>query len=116
MRIILILLCCTVFVACGGVAGDPSATRVSLYKYSGSIQCTGGGKSLAEMKRQLTDAGIPVLASSCGADGRVYAAMCGGADGRIGIFEISAKHSQAASVLGFAPLSKLPDATPIACP
>jgi hypothetical protein len=98
----------------GGDSKSPS-TSVSLYKYVGSVQCTAGGTSLTAMQRQLTDAGIQVLSSNCGYDGRIYAAVCGGGDGRIGIFEVSAMQAQGASALGFAPLSTLPEATMIVC-
>ena len=100
--------------ACGG-GGDATISAVSVYKYAGSVQCTGGGNSLSEMGSQLTAAGIPVISSTCGTDGKVYAAVCGGSDGRIGIFEIAEHHSQAASAVGFASLSNLPDATNIPC-
>ena len=108
------LLACAALAACGSVASRPPS--VSLYKYLGSVQCTGGGTPLRAMERQLTDAGIRVLTSACGADGNVYAAVCGAADGRIGIFEIPAAQTQAASQLGFAPLSGLPGFTKAACP
>lgn len=99
--------------ACEGIESKPPS--VSLYKYVGSVQCTGGGTSLPAMVRQLTDADIPVLASACGVDGNAYAAVCGAADGRIGIVEVPAAQAQAASALGFAPLSSLPAATKVAC-
>jgi len=86
-----------------------------MYKYAGSVQCTGGGASLAEMERQLTDAGIKVLNSSCGRDGNAYPATCGLADGRIGVFEVPAAQAPAAAAIGFAPLSNLPAATKTAC-
>lgn len=100
---------------CGAVESKSPNASVSLYKYVGSVQCAGGGMSLQAMERQLTNAGIPVLTSACGTDGRIYAAVCGAADGRIGIFEIPATQVQAASALGFVPLRSLRDATKVAC-
>ena len=99
--------------ACGG--GDSPSANINLYKYAGSVQCTGGGLTLPEMTLQLTNASIQVLSSSCGTDGNVYAAVCGGADGRIGIFEVPSSQEQAASAVGFAPLSNLPSASKTAC-
>ena len=97
MRIFLTpLIACAALAACGGGAAESPATNVRVYKYVGSVQCTGGGTSLPTMVRQLTDAGIPVISSACGVDGKAYAAVCGGADGRIGILEVAAAQAQAA--------------------
>jgi len=102
--------------ACGGGESEPtSTTTVSLYKHAGSVQCTGGGMTRAAMERQLADAGVQVLGSSCGTDGMVYPALCGGLDGRISIFEVPASHAPAASAAGFAPLSNMPSASVAYC-
>ena len=116
MRIFLMLLAVTFFAACAGGENASSGANVSLYKYIGSAQCSGGGTPLAAMKRQLIDAGIQVHASACGGDGKFYPAVCGASDGRIGIFDIAPPQVPAASTLGFAPLSSLPSATKTACP
>lgn len=116
MRIFLLSLVAFAFLAaCGGVDRNSPSAPISLYKYAGSVQCTGGGMSLSEMEHQLTDAGIQVLSSACGIDGNAYASVCGGADGRIGIFEVPEAQVQTASTVGFKPLSNLPDATKVAC-
>ncbi|BBJ00365.1 hypothetical protein FGKAn22_20570 [Ferrigenium kumadai] len=116
MRTILtFLLVFAILTACGAVESKSPGASVSFYKPSGSVQCMGGGQSLQAMERQLADAGIPVLTSACGVDGKVYAAVCGAADGRIGIFVIPAARAQAATALGFAPLSSLPAATEVVC-
>ena len=109
------LVVCATFAGCGGGTGESPETNVSMFKYSGSVQCTGGGTSLSAMERQLTDAGIQVVASACGIDGNAYAAVCGAPDGRIGVLGVSAAQAQAASALGFVPLSNLPSATTVAC-
>jgi len=109
----------TLAACAGGDGKSPSASLPSAsartYKYVGSVQCTGGGTSLTELQLQLTGAGIQVLGATCGVDGNLYAAVCGGADGRIAIFEIPAQQAQAASALGFMPLADLPAATEVAC-
>ena len=87
-----------------------------MYKYFGSVQCTGGGTSLSALAKQLTDASVQVLTSSCGVDGNANLALCGAADGRIAIFEVPAAQTQAAAAVGFTPLSNLPLATKAACP
>ena len=106
----------TLLAACAGVEHVSTQPRVSVYKYVGSVQCKGGGTPLATMMRQLSDAKIPVLNVSCGSDGRVYPAMCGAADGHIGILEVPEAKASEAAALGFAPLSKLPEASKTACP
>jgi hypothetical protein len=99
-----------------GEADSNALSRgVTLYKSFGSVQCTGGGVSLEAMQQQLAAAGIQVLSASCGTDGRMYIAVCGAGDGRVGIFEVPATQAEAASALGFAPLSVLPGATKGAC-
>jgi hypothetical protein len=102
--------------ACNGVSGDPPLERLSVFKSAASVQCSGGGLSLSDMERELTSAGIEVLSSACGFDGNFYPAVCGGPDGRIGIFEIPADQADAAARLGFAPLNELPEATKTTCP
>lgn len=97
---------------------EPASTepRVSVYKYVGSVQCKGGGTPLSAMMRQLSDGGIPVLDVSCGTDGRMYPAVCGAADGRIGILAVPEARVAAAKTLGFLPLSSLPEARKTMCP
>ena len=71
---------------------------------------------LSTMIGQLSDGGVPVLDASCGTDGKMYIAVCGAADGRIGIFDVAEDKLPAAATLGFAPLRDLPEATRTACP
>jgi hypothetical protein len=102
-------------VACGDSENQSATAPVSLYKYFGSVQCAGGGVTLADMERQLTEADIQVLSYDCGYDGKAYPAVCGAPDGRMGIFEIPAVQAPGATAAGFAPLSDLPAATKNAC-
>ena len=113
-----LLISVVALIALGACASleRPSTERVSVYKYVGSVQCKGGGTPLSTLMRQLSDAGIPVLDVSCGSDGKMYAAMCGAADGRIGILAVPEAKVSAAAALGFAPLSSLPEASKTVCP
>ncbi|MFN3786138.1 MAG: hypothetical protein ACK4RS_04795, partial [Thiothrix sp.] len=88
---------------------------VDVYKYQGSRQCEGGGVSLADMQRQLQMAGVAVNRADCGMDGMMYPAFCGGADGRINIFSIDTRNTNAAFAQGFRPLSSLPNAQRVSC-
>lgn len=103
----------SLLVACGG--GHHAAASAKVFKYRGSQQCTGGGASIAELQQQLSSAGIAVSASSCGTDGNLRAAVCGGPDGAIAIFEIPASQVERSSSLSFLPLSKLPAAREVPC-
>ena len=101
--------------ACADFGRMAQPPGISVYKYMGSKQCHGGGTPLATMMRQLSDGGIPVMNVNCGTDGRIYPAMCGAADGRIGIMEVPEAKASAAAALGFAPLSGLPEASKTVC-
>lgn len=102
--------------ACVNMGQVAPVQGIPVYKYMGSKQCGGGGVPLAAMMRQLSDGGIPAMNVNCGTDGRMYAAMCGAPDGRIGIMEVPEAKVAAATALGFAPLSNLPEASKTVCP
>lgn len=95
------------------VSGSPGA--VSVYKSAGSVQCSGGGLTPAQMQIELTGAGIGVISAACGANGNGVIAMCGGPDGQINVFEVQAADVAAAQALGFALLTGLPNAVRIPC-
>jgi hypothetical protein len=115
LQLTLIAIAAGAISACGGGGGGAPDASVALYRYLGSVQCTGGGVSLSALERQLQDAGIGVLAASCGADGNAYAALCGAPDGRIGILEVPEDKAALAATLGFAPLANLPAAVRLPC-
>lgn len=101
-----------------GVSTTPAPPPVSytdVYKYQGSRQCEGGGVPLEEMKRQLQASGVVVTGTSCGMDGRMYPAFCGGADGRINIFTINSNSVNSALSQGYSLLSELPGAQKTTC-
>ena len=97
--------------ACGGADSGNVAVYVSL----GSRQCEGGGRSLADVQRSAQAAGLSVVSASCGTDGAMHAAVCGGSDGRIAILEIPATQLEAARSQGLKPLAELPDARRTPC-
>ena len=98
--------------ACGG--GDEDASS-KVFKSMGTLQCSGGGVSLATLQAQLAAANVQTLSAACGTNGVATATVCGAPDGRIGIFEISPTQAGAAAAAGFAPLSTLPTAKTIPC-
>lgn len=112
----LVFLLCALLGACAGPLQGAAEKSVSVYKSRGALQCEGPGLPVAELQRQLTDAGIRVSASSCGHDGRMRPAMCGRPDGAIAIFDIPASKLDAAVALKFMPLERAPEASRAACP
>ena len=65
---------------------------------------------MAAIQQQLTDAGVTVLATSCGIDGLVHPAVCGAGDGKIAIFNVPPPQLNMALALSFGNLASLPDA------
>lgn len=109
------VITCALLAGCACHHNSPRSTGVKYYKPLGSVQCTDGGKSVGELEQDLLKAGITVTDTTCGTDGNMHAAMCGAPDGRIGIFKIDPAQSSAATALGFAPLTTLPDAAEVPC-
>lgn len=96
-------------------ANPPPVSYVDVYKYQGSRQCENGGITLADMQTQLQMSGVNVLSGSCGADGMMYPAFCGGADGKINIFSIPSQNVPQAQAQGFTLLTQLPNAQRVQC-
>lgn len=91
------------------------ASYVDVYKYQGARQCENNGIPLNVMRRELDNARIPIINSSCGRDGRLYPSYCGGADGKINIYTIPSNAVNAARSYGFIPVSTLSGAQRTTC-
>ncbi len=88
-------------------AAAPQPSVVMVFKSRGSVQCGDRGTAPELMRGELERAGVRVRSASCGSDGRMYPAVCGGATGEINLFEIDAADAERARALGFAPISEL---------
>ncbi|MBJ6799145.1 hypothetical protein [Geomonas propionica] len=115
VRAAVLLTACTLLAGCPHRVMDDPGPAVTYYRPLGSLQCTGGGKTVAEIEHELRKAGITVNRAACGVDGRMHAMVCGAPDGRIAIFEIPAQQAVSAAALGLKPLATLPDAAETPC-
>lgn len=93
-----------------------AAGSLSVYKSLGRRQCEAGGETPESLAAQLRDAGVEATPAGCADDGMMYAAMCGGGTGHLGVLEIRAADAERAAQAGFRPLKDLPDAQRIPCP
>lgn len=81
---------------------------VEIYRYKCSRQCAfDSGTPYWAMEQILTDAGIDVLDSGEGTDGKEYLQVCDGPDGVINVFTIHEDQLAEAEALGFRLLSEL---------
>ena len=93
-----------------------AADRLTVYKSLGRKQCEAGGESPETLAAQLKAAGVEAMPVGCADDGMMYAAMCGGGDGWLGLVDIPAADAAAAAKAGFRPLSDLREASRQPCP
>jgi hypothetical protein len=95
----------------------PVATdRLTVYQSLGRRQCEAGGETPETLAAQLKAAGVEATPAGCANDGMMYAAVCGGGDGVLGLLDIAAADAAAAAKAGFRPFSDLPDASRQPCP
>jgi hypothetical protein len=98
------------------VAAPVAADRLVVFKSLGRRQCEAGGETPATLAAQLKSSGIEAMPAGCANDGMMYAAVCGGDDGVLGLLDIAAADAAAAAKAGFRPFSDLPDASRQPCP
>jgi hypothetical protein len=80
-----------------------------VFEGRGRLQCDfTGGITPAQSALKLTNAGVDVLRSGCGAmTGVAFAAVCGGSSGEILLHEIRRENRDPAESLGFVPAEEL---------
>jgi hypothetical protein len=110
----LTLLALFVTAGCAGSARAPDT--VSLYRYAGSSQCEPASSTISTVRRQFSQAGVPLREASCGVDGKARASMCGVSDGKLFIVDVAPADAGSAAALGFQPLERLDTAARVACP
>jgi hypothetical protein len=97
-------------------AAPVAVARLVVFKSLGRRQCEAGGETPATLAAQLNSSGIEAMPAGCANDGMMYAAVCGGGDGVLGLLDIAAADAAAAATAGFRPFSDLPDASRQPCP
>ena len=104
-------------VAAAPASTAPVATdRLTVYQSLGRRQCEAGGETPETLAARLKAAGVEATPAGCANDGMMYAAVCGGGDGVLGLLDIAAADAAAAAKAGFRPFSDLPDASRQPCP
>lgn len=98
---------CSAFFGCG--AEESESRQAKVFKSDNSIQCENSGISLADMRKELTSAGIDVICAQKGNTGLAYPAVCGGGTGNINVYLIHTNNLSDAEKLGFKPVRDLPD-------
>lgn len=101
--------------ACAQTAAVSGET-VMVEHNRGSLQCGSRGTPPEQMQLRLQQAGIAVVRSACGQDGRASVAMCGAADGQLNLFEIPARQLEQAQALGFRPRARATREQPCPAP
>ncbi len=82
--------------------GTYAASTLFVFRHDGTIQCDKSpGVALDSMEQELRSAGIKVLSSRKGYDGREGIALCGAPTGQINIYEILSSDVSEALRLGF---------------
>lgn len=94
----------------------PAAGSLAVYKSLGRRQCESGGETPETLAAQLRAIGVEATPAGCADDGRMYAAVCGGGTGHLGVLDIRPADAERAAKAGFRPLKDLPDAQRIPCP
>jgi len=98
---------CATFVGCG--AEDLESRQTKVFKSDNSKQCESAGISLADMRKELTSAGIDVICAQKGNTGMAQPAVCGGSTGNINVYLIHTNNLPDAEKLGFKSVSELPE-------
>jgi hypothetical protein len=103
------LISCTFVALHGCGADDPDSRKIKVFKSDNSKQCEDAGIALADMKKELSSAGIDVICSQKGNTGMAQPAVCGGSTGNINVYLIHTNNLPDAEKLGFASVHTLPE-------
>lgn len=106
----LFVILCSALLSCGGNSSNASKDpTVQVYKLNGVSQCDNSptGIDVEEMQAELVDAGIDVICSQVGNDGKAHCESCGCPSGEINIYEIHSQNVEDAVNLDYELISEL---------
>lgn len=88
---------------------NSSEQLIQIYKPLGTKQCEQDDpqQNLTQIRQQLLTDHIQVHSAHIAQDGQMRIALCGAADGKIAVFEISDIQLQRSKALGFEEFSQL---------
>lgn len=101
LRLMTALTLTWTIVGCGAPASFADTTEV--FKYYGTRQCAPTAGVYDQLERDLTAAGVTVIAGREDSDGMMRITLCGAPDGRIAVFTIPADQVARAQTAGFQP-------------
>ncbi|MDO5706573.1 MAG: hypothetical protein Q4G49_16105 [Paracoccus sp. (in: a-proteobacteria)] len=101
LRLIAVLTLTTTIAGCDAAA--PPRGTIDVFKSYRTTQCGPTAGVYDQLERDLTAAGVTVLAGREDSDGMMRIALCGAPDGLIGVFTIPADHLAKAQAAGFQP-------------
>ncbi|MGB0895634.1 MAG: hypothetical protein ACPGUD_14660 [Parashewanella sp.] len=116
MKVYTLLAVSALLIGCNtanpSVAHEAKLTKdtVEVYIQDGSLQCMGGGQTIKQTAKRLTDKGVKVISSNCGTiKGMGVFAVCGGQTLQVNVHAIKAMDFKKAQQLGFKSIKSLPE-------
>lgn len=104
---------CLLMMGCSG--SDESKSTVKVFQSDAAIQCESEGISTEDMQKVLAAGNIKVHCAQKGNNGMMQTTMCGSPTGSINVYTIPESQLEQAQMLGFVPVSTLPDYQDVAC-
>lgn len=105
--------CCLLMIGCSG--SDDSKSAVKVFQSDAAVQCESEGISVEDMQKILAAGNIKVHCAQKGNTGMMHMTVCGAPTGSINIYTIPKDQLEQAQMLGFVPVSTLPDYQDVAC-
>lgn len=99
----------------GGCSGSQEANTVKVFQSDAAVQCESEGIALADMQKVLAAGNIKVHCAQKTNNGMMHMTLCGTPTGSINVYSIPKEQLEQAQILGFVPVSSLPDYQDVPC-